>query len=61
MRVYVSVDMEGTGCHAGEADFAALIPGVERTGDRGVRIVAPDPVTAFRAFLAGIRLAGLAS
>ncbi len=47
--------------HAGEADFAALIPGVERTGDRGVRIVAPDPVTAFRAFLAGIRLAGLAS
>ncbi len=34
---------------------------VSVAGDRGVRIVAPDPVTADRAFLAGIRLAGLAS
>lgn len=45
--------------NAGEADYAALVPGAERIGDRGVRIVAEDAVTAYRAFLAGIRLASL--
>lgn len=45
--------------NAGEADYAALVPGAERVGDRGVRIVAEDAVTAYRAFLAGIRLASL--
>ena len=40
------------------ADHVAIMPGVERFGDRSVRISAADPVDAFRAFLAGIRLAG---
>ena len=41
------------------ADYAAIVPGAERTGDRGVRFEAPDPVTAYRGFLAGVRLAGI--
>ncbi|MFL5771172.1 MAG: M55 family metallopeptidase [Chloroflexota bacterium] len=41
------------------ADFAAIVPGAERFGDRGVRFEAPDPVTAYRGFLAGVRLAGI--
>jgi D-amino peptidase len=41
------------------ADFAAIVPGAERTGDRGVRFEAHDPVTAYRGFLAGVRLAGI--
>jgi D-amino peptidase len=41
------------------ADFAALVPGAVRFGDRGVRFEAPDPVTAYRGFLAGVRLAGI--
>jgi D-amino peptidase len=41
------------------ADFAASFPGAERFGGRGVRFVAPDAETAYRAFLAGNRLAGL--
>lgn len=40
------------------ADHAAIVPGAERVGDRGVRHIADDPVTAFRGFLAGIRIAG---
>jgi len=44
---------------AGQADYAALVPGAERVGDRGVLVVAPDAVTAYRAFLAGVRLASL--
>jgi D-amino peptidase len=47
--------------HALEADYAALIPGVERYGDRGVRVTTDDPIVAFRAFLSGVRLAGLAA
>ena len=47
--------------HPLEADYAALIPGSERYGDRGVRVTTDDPVVALRAFLAGVRLAGLAS
>jgi D-amino peptidase len=39
------------------ADFAAIVPGAERVGDRGVRYVSDDPVTAFRGFLAGNRVA----
>ena len=42
---------------AGLADRVAIVPLSERYGDRGVRIVAPNAVEAFRAFLAGIRLA----
>jgi D-amino peptidase len=41
-----------------QADFAGLVPGAVRTGDRGVRIEAPDAETAYRAFLAGVRLVG---
>ncbi len=41
------------------ADYAAIVPGAERIGDRGVRFEAPDPVTAYRGFLAGVRLAGV--
>jgi len=42
-----------------EADYAALVPGAERIGDRGVRFVGGDAVTAYRAFLACVRLAGI--
>ncbi len=45
--------------NAGQADYAAVVPGAERYGDRGVRFTAPDPVTAYRGFLAGVRLASL--
>ena len=41
------------------ADYAAIVPGAERVGDRGVRFEAPDAETAYRAFLAGVRLAGI--
>jgi D-amino peptidase len=39
------------------ADFAAIVPGAERVGDRGVRYASNDAVTAFRGFLAGNRVA----
>ena len=45
---------------AGQADFAAVIPGFERLGDRGVRFQAADGVEAYRAFVSAIRLARLA-
>jgi D-aminopeptidase len=38
------------------ADHAAILPGAERIGDRTVRFVDDDPVTAFRGFLAMVRL-----
>lgn len=40
------------------ADYAALVPGSERVGDRTVRFSFDDPVLTYRAFLAGNRLAG---
>ena len=43
--------------NAGQADYAAIIPGCERYGDRGVRVVTDDPIVAYRAFLAGVRIA----
>ena len=46
--------------HAGQADFAAVIPGVERVGDRGVRFVAGDGIEAYRAFLVAVRMADIA-
>ncbi|MDQ3492120.1 MAG: M55 family metallopeptidase [Chloroflexota bacterium] len=46
--------------HAGQADFAAVIPGFARTGDRGLRFEADDPIEAFRAFVSAVRMAGLA-
>lgn len=41
------------------ADYAAVVPGAVRFGDRGVRFAADDPVMAYRGFLAGVRLAGI--
>ena len=38
------------------ADHAAIIPGVERVGDRTVRVATDDPVTAYRSFLAIVRI-----
>ncbi len=40
-----------------EADHAAIAPGVDRVGDRGIRIATDDPVLAYRTFLAANRLA----
>jgi D-amino peptidase len=53
--VVVEVDYR----NAVAADFAAVVPGAERLGDRRVRYEAPDAVTAYRGFLAGVRLAGI--
>jgi D-amino peptidase len=55
------VELAAEYANAGQADYAALVPGAERYGDRGVRVVTDDPVIAYRAFLAGVRLAGLAA
>ena len=41
-----------------QADFAAVVPGAERFGDRSVRFSSEDPLVAYRGFLAGNRLAG---
>jgi D-amino peptidase len=43
-----------------EADLAALVPLGERIGDRTARHPGPDPITAYRGFLAGVRMASLA-
>jgi D-amino peptidase len=51
--VVIEVDY-AVGIHA---DYAALVPGAERIGDRGVRFSFDDPVQAYRAFLAANRLA----
>ena len=40
-----------------QADFAALVPGATRVGDRTVRHEGPDAETAYRGFLAGVRIA----
>jgi D-amino peptidase len=53
------VRLEAEYSTAGQADYAAIVPGTERYGDRGVRVVTDDPVTAYRTFLAGVRLASL--
>lgn len=52
--VVIEVDF-AVGIHA---DYAALVPGSERVGDRTVRFTHVDPIDAYRAFLAGVRLAG---
>jgi D-amino peptidase len=46
---------------AGQADFAAVIPGFIRTGDRGIRYEADDAIEAYRAFVAAVRIAGVAN
>jgi len=42
--------------NAGEADHAAIVPSAVRHGDRGVTHRGEDAATAYRGFLAGIRL-----
>jgi D-amino peptidase len=42
-----------------QADYAASVPGVERIGDRGIRISGSDVAEVFRAFLCGVRLTTL--
>jgi D-amino peptidase len=54
----IAVEIDFT--HAGMADFAAVIPGFTRVGDRGVRYEAADPIEAFRAFVSAVRIAALA-
>jgi len=44
---------------AAQADFAAILPGIVRQGDRGLRYTSDDALDAFRAFLAAMRLGGL--
>lgn len=39
-----------------QADWAAVIPGVSRVGDRGIRYTSDDPIEAYRGFLAAMRL-----
>jgi D-amino peptidase len=41
-----------------QADFAAVMPGAERFGDRSIRFSSDDPLVAYRGFLAINRLAG---
>jgi D-amino peptidase len=55
------ITLEAEYANAGQADYAAIIPGTERYGDRGVRVVTDDPLVGYRTFLAGVRLAGLAA
>ncbi|HVM31345.1 MAG TPA: M55 family metallopeptidase [Candidatus Limnocylindrales bacterium] len=42
--------------HPGQADMAAVIPGFEREGDRGVSYTAGDALTLYRAFLSAARI-----
>lgn len=53
------ITLEAEYSNAGQADYAALVPGTERYGDRGVRVVTDDPIIAYRTFLSGLRLASL--
>jgi D-amino peptidase len=53
------ITLEAEYANAGQADYAAIVPGTERYGDRGVRVITDDPQVAYRTFLAGVRLAGL--
>jgi D-amino peptidase len=46
--------------HPGQADVAAVMPGFEREGDRGVRYVATDPITLYRAFVSAARISRVA-
>ena len=55
--VELELDFAGTQ----NADFAELIPGVERVGGRTVRYVHDDFRTVFRTFVAAMRLGGAAN
>ena len=53
------ITLEAEYANPGQADYAAIVPGTERYGDRGVRVVTDDAITAYRTFLTGVRLASL--
>jgi len=57
LRIPVPVVIEVDYALGIHADYAALVPGSERIGERGVLFSFDDPVTTYRAFLAGNRLA----
>lgn len=42
-----------------QADYAAVVPGAERRGERCVSVSGDDAAEAYRAFLCGVRLSGL--
>jgi D-amino peptidase len=58
LRVGPAVVIEVDYSRGVEADYAAIVPGAERFGDRSVRFASDDPAIAYRGFLAGNRLAG---
>lgn len=58
LRVGPPVVIEVDYARGVQADFAAVVPGAERYGDRSVRFMADDPLVVYRAFLAANRLAG---
>lgn len=58
LRVGPPIVIEVDYGRAVQADFAAILPGAERFGDRSVRFSSDDPLVAYRGFLAGNRLAG---
>jgi D-amino peptidase len=60
LRIGPPVVIEVEYVDAGLADHAAIVPGAERYGDRGVRFSGDNAPTAYRGFLAGIRLAAAA-
>lgn len=51
-RVETPVRLEIDFYYSPQADLAALIPTTERIGDRTLAFSAPDPLTAYRTFLA---------
>jgi len=61
LKVETPVDIEIDFYYSPEADLSALIPTVERIGDRTVRFSSPDAISAYRTFLASYYLARSAS
>mgnify|MGYP001404386130 CR=1 FL=1 len=57
LKVDTPVEIEIDFYYSPEADVSALIPTVERTGDRTIRFTAPDALQAYRTFLASYYLA----
>ena len=51
-RVDTPIRLELDLYYSPQADVAALIPTVERLGDRTIAFAAPDPLSAYRTFLA---------
>jgi D-amino peptidase len=52
LRVQTPVRLEFDAYFSVQADAMALVPTVERLGDRTVAFESPDPVTAYRTFVA---------